>query len=135
MKIEAPDSISVDTTQEQLSPEVFERYVAQAEILLGAGKGHLGIINFLRSDGWEQQKAKELSYPIFDAAAETILRQQKVITIAGWSFIVFGGIAPFIPLMFGYPISYVSAATALLGWFLLGKVVRPARLPELEPME
>lgn len=111
--------------------DVREEWIRSAEVLLGVGKGHMGIIMFLRSKGLDADKAKRVSFDIFDEAKRRLMRGQRWYRLAAWIVIGLGVLM--LPLIFIFMVPRVAfGAGALMvgGAILLGKLVNPARLPE-----
>ena len=107
-----------------------ERWISEAEIILGAGRGHLGIINFLRSQGMSNDEAKKVSFDIFDEAKRRLMKGQRPQIFLGWFLIALGVITPIALFALQARIVVLSTAPILGGIFLLFKVVKPSRLPK-----
>ena len=107
-----------------------QRWISEAEIILGAGKGHLGVINYLRSQGMNGDDAKKASYDIFDQAKSRLMRSQLPQTILGWILIAIGVVTPIALFVLQARVVIFSLAPILGGIFVLFKVVKPSRLPE-----
>ncbi|MGJ8697815.1 MAG: hypothetical protein ACSHYF_15970 [Verrucomicrobiaceae bacterium] len=107
-----------------------EGWISHAEVLLGAGKGHLGVICYLRDEGLAADDAKRVSYDIFDEAKRRLLKSQRVYRFLGWGLIAFGLLGPILLFVLRSQIVIVSAAPLLVGLGFLSKVANPSRLPE-----
>ena len=105
-------------------------WISHAEVLLGSGKGHMGIILYLRSQGMAPDLAKRISFDVFDEAKRRLRRSQMLYLIAGWFFIALGILGPLLLLIFTSRIVVFSAMPLLGGLALLSKVINPSRLPQ-----
>ncbi|MEN8772728.1 MAG: hypothetical protein ABF380_16250 [Akkermansiaceae bacterium] len=110
--------------------DVREEWIGSAEVILGAGKGHMGIITFLRSKGVERNEAKEVSFDIFDEAKRRLMRSQLGYRVVAWGFIALGILLPIALFLLSRGGVLISAVPIIGGTILLGKLVNPARLPE-----
>lgn len=116
--------------EEKTAKDIREEWVKRAEVLLGVGKGHMGIISFLRSKGLGPDEAKKVSYDIFDEAKRRLMRSQRGYRIGAWVFIV-GGVVVLGAHVFGLLKGFGLAVFLIIGGVLiLGKIVSPDRLPE-----
>jgi len=115
---------------EKTAADVKEEWIKSAEVLLGVGKGHMGIISFLRSKGLTADEAKKVSFDIFDEAKRRLLWSQKGYLILGWFFIALGVLLPVVLLFMQARIVIVAGAPIIGGVILLGRLVNPSRLPE-----
>lgn len=75
--------------------DVREQWTGGAEDIIRAGKGHMGIITFLRSKGLRPDEAKKVSYDIFDEAKRRLLRSQLAYRAVAWSLILVGLLVAF----------------------------------------
>ena len=107
-----------------------EKWIAESEIRLGAGKGHLGVINYLRQQGLSGDNAKKASYDIFDQAKARLMKRQRPQIIFGWVLILLGIITPIALFVLQARVVVFSVAPVIAGIFVLFKVVKPSRLPE-----
>lgn len=106
-----------------------EEFISHAEVILGKRRGHLGVINYLVSEGLSHKLAKEMSLPIFDQAKKRIMKKQRLIRYFGF-FLIFIGIAtPLALIALGGRIVVVSAAPVLGGMFILNRTINPKKLP------
>ena len=113
------------------SDDVREEWIRSAEVLLGVGKGHMGIITFLRSKGLDPEKAKRVSFDIFDEAKKRLVRSQRWYRLAAWFFIGMGFLMLPLVFVFKAPRIGIAAGVPMIGGVvLLGKLVNPSRLPE-----
>ena len=110
--------------------KIREDWISKAEVLLGVGKGHMGIITYLRSQGLGPDEAKKISYDIFDEAKRRIKKSQFFYRIIAWAFIIAGFAMPIILFFALSRFVVISAAPMIGGVLLLGKLVDPPRLPE-----
>ena len=53
-----------------------EEWITEAVLILRSGRGHMGIINHLRSYGLSPESAKTVSYHVFDKALIRVKRVQ-----------------------------------------------------------
>ncbi|MDA9831856.1 hypothetical protein N9C66_11015, partial [Akkermansiaceae bacterium] len=79
---------------QKTADDVREEWIGSAEEILRAGKGHMGIITFLRSKGLRPDEAKKVSYDIFDEAKRRLLRSQLAYRAVAWSLILVGLLLP-----------------------------------------
>ena len=120
-------SPSIDFDEEP----IIQRYVPKAEVLLGANRGHLGIINHLRSEGYSDEDARRLSGPIFDRAKAKLMRSQLPLITCSWVLLFFGATIPLVGLLSGR-VDVILPLIFLIGGVVLWyKVVRPRRFPGL----
>lgn len=116
--------------EEKTADDVREEWVRSAEVLLGIGKGHMGVITFLRSKGLGADEAKKVSFDIFDEAKRRLVRSQMGYRIAAWILIALGILLPLILFIMHSRVVIFAAAPIIGGVILLGKLVNPSRLPE-----
>ena len=107
-----------------------EQLIAGAVDVLWAGKGHLGVINYIRLKGGNIGNAKKLSYDIFDEARVRLMRRQRIQIIIGWILIAAGVALPIIMFVMHARVMILTTAPILAGIAMLAKVIRPSRLPE-----
>lgn len=110
--------------------DVREEWVKSAEVMLGAGKGHMGIITYLRTKGPGPDEAKKISFDIFDEAKRRLMRSQLGYRIVAWGFIALGVLLPIALFVMSRGVVLISAVPIIGGVILLGKLVNPSRLPE-----
>jgi hypothetical protein len=115
---------------EKTAEDVREEWIKKAEVLLGVGKGHMGIIAFLRSKGLGPDEAKKVSFDIFDEAKRRLMRSQLGYRIVAWGFIALGVLLPTALFVMSRGVVLISAVPIIGGVILLGKLVNPSRLPE-----
>ncbi|MGD1979685.1 MAG: hypothetical protein PVJ98_09840 [Akkermansiaceae bacterium] len=120
---------------EKSPADVREEWIRSAEVILGLGKGHMGVIGFLQSKGLPPEKAKAVSYDIFDEAKRRIMKSQRwyrllarILIIMGFVTMV-GGV-----ILFWLRAAFIGGIPMIGGVMLLGKLVNPSRLPE-DPKE
>jgi len=113
-----------------LNEETYKEYVERAEVMLGARKGHIAIINYLRKQGMTPDQAKKMSYPIFDEAKASLMVSQNLFRFVAWFLIIMGIVAPIVMVIRGAGFVIVSGAPLILGGLLLNYLIVPSRLPE-----
>ena len=97
-----------------------ESWIREGEIVLSSGRGHLGIINMLRSYGMDHVAAKKASYDIFDQAKLRLMKSLRLQRVVAWLMIIGGFLLPGL---------YLFSLTAIgIGW--LFKLPNPSRLTE-----
>ncbi len=106
-----------------------ERWISDAVVKLGAGKGHMGIIAYLRDQKMSPELAKKISYDIFDEAKRRLMRSQLGYRIVGWGLILLGVLLPVGLLLMHSRIIVFSGLPLIGGMILLSKLVNPSRLP------
>lgn len=111
--------------------DVREEWIGSAEEILRAGKGHMGIITFLRSKGLRPDEAKKVSYDIFDEAKRRLLRSQLAYRAVAWSLILVGLLLP-VALFFlmSGGLVFIAGTPLIGGGIMLGKLLKPSRLPQ-----
>lgn len=109
----------------------FESYVGHSEVLLGAGKGHLGIINFLRKSGVAQDEVPQLSIEVFAEANRRLYQSQWPLRSIAGGLMLIGILVPVAFYFTGDGIPVVTIVPLFIGMVLRTKVVRPKQLPEL----
>jgi hypothetical protein len=109
--------------------EFLGKYASKAEVLLGAYKGHLGIINMLRAQGYSIDEAKRLSYPLFDEAKIRLIKSQRPLIFISLFLFFLGVFLPLIMLLMGASFTILSTVPLIGGVIFWRKVVRPRRLP------
>ncbi|MBK1856582.1 hypothetical protein JO972_16550 [Verrucomicrobiaceae bacterium 5K15] len=103
-----------------------EAWIQEAVTALARGRGHLGVINMLRSYGMNSHDAKKVSFDIFDAAKARLRKLLRWKRLMAWSMIAL----PFILLIFGYGNFIVTLWPLFAGITWLYKLPNPSRLPE-----
>ncbi len=124
---ETVNPYSLSETEDDHS-SLIEKYISRADVVLGC-KGHLGIINMLRSDGYSVDDAKRLSYPLFDEAFRRIMREQLPLIILARVFFFLGGILPFILLIYNGNLYPILFGLLIVGFMIRQKIIRPSRIP------
>jgi VIT1/CCC1 family predicted Fe2+/Mn2+ transporter len=109
--------------------EFLGKYASKAEVLLGAYKGHLGIINMLRAQGYSIDEAKRLSYPLFDEAKIRLIKSQRPLIFISLLLFFLGVFLPLIMFLIGASFNIFSTFPLIGGVIFWRKVVRPSRLP------
>ena len=97
-----------------------EGWIREAEVVLSAGRGYLGVISMLRSYGMDHVTAKKASYDIFDQAKLRLMKSLRLQKVVAWLMII-GGL-----LLSGF---YLFSLTAI-GICWLFKLPNPSRLTE-----
>ena len=120
-----------DTLDEE-TKAVSERWILRSISILEDGKGHIGIINHLRSQGVSAETAKKISYEIFDHAKNGLKRKQLPHRIIGWTLIAIGILTPIVMFSLKSPTIILSAAPSILGIFILSKLKNPTKLPPMK---
>lgn len=106
-----------------------ESWIQEAVVVLSIGKGHLGVINMLRSYGMSNDSAMEISYDVFEQARLRLLRMQRGRKLLAWLLILSGMLIPFLMLLSGLGIWYFSFAPMAIGAAMLFKMPNPTSLP------
>lgn len=96
--------------------------------MLEQGDSQISIITYLRSQGVNDDLAKELSYDVFAAARKEVIRKQRPHRIIACSLIVIGIVLPLFFLLMGFLVIY-SAAPVLIGMTYLFRLPNPKGLP------
>lgn len=116
---------------EKTAADVRDEWIKDAEVILGSGKEHMGIIIFLRSKGLGPDQARKVSFDIFDEARSRLLRGQMGYRFLAWTLISLGFLLPLVCfIMTSGGLVFVAAAPLILGGILLGRQLKPSRLPE-----
>ena len=110
--------------------ELRASWITNAETILGAGRGHMGVINYLRTEGLSPDRAKEVSYDVFEEAKKRLDRSQRPHRILAWLFIAAGVLTPIVLLVLGRGLVVISAAPIMGGMLLLSKLKNPTALPK-----
>ncbi len=111
--------------------DVREEWIKDAVLILGSGKGHMGIIIFLRSKGLAPDQARKVSFDIFDEARRRVWRGQMGYRLLAWTLIALGFLLPVVCFIItSGGLVFVAATPLILGGILLGKQLKPSRLPE-----
>lgn len=108
------------------------RWILQSVSILEDGKGHLGIINYLRTQRLTADEAKAASYVIFDGAMICLKRKQFPIRTGAWILIVVGAGTPMAMYFLNKPVIVFTAAPIILGFVLLAKLQKPTKLPQIK---
>jgi len=108
-----------------------EGYISHCEVLLGAGRGHLGIINFLRKSGVSTEEIGPLSVEVFEKANDRLYKSQLPLRVIVWSLIAIGVLVPIAFYMTGDGIPVVTIVPVFIGMVLRTKVLRPKMLTKL----
>ena len=108
-----------------------EGWIRRGTDILEEGKGHLGIINMIRSEGVDDDKAKRLSYDVFDEAVSRLRRRRRPHRMIG-TILVLVGVFPFFAGALGQQKAMlVSGLPVILGVYMLSRQPRATRLPEI----
>ncbi|NWK56475.1 hypothetical protein HW115_12705 [Verrucomicrobiaceae bacterium N1E253] len=110
-----------------------DQWIREAEVLLGMGKGHLGVINMLRASGMSTDMAKRTSFDIFDQAKIKLLKSQRLERCLAWLLITAGILAPVAMYIAKLDYYVFSIAPIGAGYMMLTKLPNPSRLPEALP--
>ncbi len=110
-----------------------EKHVAHCEVLLGAGKGHLGVINYLRKCRIEEERLDTLSRDIFERANQRLYRSQLPLRLIAGSLILIGILVPAAFYLTGDGIPVITIVPMFMGMVLRTKVLRPKALPSTLP--
>ena len=105
-----------------------EEWIAEAVQVLKQGRGHMGIINHLRSHGLSPDAAKTVSYHVFDKALIRLKRAQLLIRITAWILVAIGVLLPLVFLISGHVV-YYAFTPAVFGLGMLSRLPNPKRLP------
>ena len=106
-----------------------EKHVAHCEVLLGAGKGHLGVINYLRKCRVEEEQLDTFSREIFEQANQRLYRSQLPLRLVAGSLILLGILVPAAFYLTGGGIPVITIVPMFMGMILRTKVLRPKALP------
>ncbi len=109
------------------------RWIKQSVSILEDGKGHLGIVNYLRTQRLTPDEAKVVSYVIFDGALTRLRLKQFPIRIFAWLLIFTGAATPIAMYFLNRPVIIFAAAPIVFGFILLAKLQKPTRLPRIKP--
>lgn len=111
--------------------------VQQAAQVLSLGKGHIGVINMLTTQGLSNDDAVTVSHDIFDDAKLHLRRLQLHVRVVAWSLIIGGPLILAILTIFGVigedlglPALLVSGVPIFYGIRTLSKLPNPSRLPK-----
>ncbi len=115
--------------EDELIDEKRKMWISRSVDILGSGKGHIGVINFLRTQGLSPDSAKVVSYDIFNQAKARLMRQQLPHRIIAWILIGVGAVSAIVLFIMGWVAAYTFVAVGL-GLILLFRLPNPKRLPK-----
>jgi len=110
--------------------DLINRYKEEAIEVLLSKRGHMGLINHLRSKGLSPDKAKTISFPLFDEAKKSVMRKQLPLIALALGLVIIGLGLPVAMYFMDFGFVVLSSAPFAAGTYLWFKVIRPDRLPE-----
>jgi len=107
-----------------------ESWIREAVSILASHKGHLGIINMLRSYGMSIDAAKRTSFDIFDESKKRLIVAQRPKRFLAYFLILSGILTPIGMLLGGLGLYSFAFMPIILGFVWLTRLANPSRLPE-----
>ena len=108
------------------------KYIHSATNVLKCKTGQAGIVRYLQNvEGYSEDDARRLSFPLFDAAKRKLNRTQIPKAIIGFLFIAIALIGPLLTwIIFGFIFWITIILPIIIGVALLTSINRPKPLEE-----
>ena len=105
------------------------KYAHSATNVLRCGTGQAGIVRYLHHvEGFSEEDATRLSYPLFDKAKSCLRRTQVPKMIFAIFLLIIGIAGPIVLYFLDYGFVVISGLPIIAGWALLNSVIKPLPL-------